>query len=112
MTVDAMQFCLVPPGGFVMSENDNREDISAILDYACWMARFPVTNAQFGFFVRDEGYVNKAFWEEAVREGVWKEVEQFLILLFLVLFSSWRLLLVRDGTGEERNTLVRDGTLW
>ena len=54
-TLDKMQFCLVPAGDFVMSENDNPKEICPHLQYPFWMGRFPVTNAQYQFFMDDGG---------------------------------------------------------
>jgi formylglycine-generating enzyme required for sulfatase activity len=50
MTVDAMQFCYVPPGPFWMGE-DEEEHLNEHLDYEYWIARYPVTVAQFRIFV-------------------------------------------------------------
>ncbi|MBL9175225.1 MAG: SUMF1/EgtB/PvdO family nonheme iron enzyme [Verrucomicrobiales bacterium] len=38
-----------------------------------WIARHPVSVAQFGRFVADKGYQTRAWWVEAERAGVWKD---------------------------------------
>jgi formylglycine-generating enzyme required for sulfatase activity len=72
---DAMQFCLVPAGEFWLGSGDDDElaygDEKAQggpqrfdLDYDFWMARYPVTNAQFERFVKDRertGYPTRDF---------------------------------------------------
>ncbi len=72
-TLDKMEFCLVPGGDFVMSEKDDAKEICTCLQNPFWMGRFPVTNAQYRFFVDAGGYAEEKFWDEAVRHGVWKE---------------------------------------
>ncbi len=37
------------------------------------LARYPVTNAQFRFFVEDGGYSNPNYWQLAIAAGRWKE---------------------------------------
>ncbi len=88
--VDAMQFCYVPTGPFVMgaSKQETRlkhpltgETLVAPPDpraYGAegpvhiqnipsgyWMARYPITNAQFDAFVKDGGYKNSDVWTKA-----------------------------------------------
>ena len=72
-TLDKMEFCLVPGGDFVMSENDDPKEICSHLKYPFWMGRFPVTNAQYRLFMDAGGYAEERFWEEAVRNEVWKD---------------------------------------
>ena len=51
MTLDGMQFCLVPPGPFMMGDDnagaDEKPEHSVDLDYPYFMSRFPVTVAQW-----------------------------------------------------------------
>lgn len=63
--VDAMQFCLVPAGPFWMGspgkDNLGYKDekpfhLNEHLKYDYWMARYPVTVAQFREFVQDSGH--------------------------------------------------------
>jgi formylglycine-generating enzyme required for sulfatase activity len=72
MTVDAMQFCLVPGGPFRMGE-DKSLHTNEYLTGDTWLGRYPVTNAQFAAFVDDHGYDNEAFWREAAKAGRWKK---------------------------------------
>ncbi len=37
------------------------------------MGRFPVTNAQFRFFMDAGGYADEKYWEEAIREKIWND---------------------------------------
>lgn len=54
-SVDAMQFCLVPAGAFVMgsakddkaADTDEKPQHRCEIDYPLWMARFPITRAQW-----------------------------------------------------------------
>ncbi len=73
MTLDKMEFCLVPGGDFVMSANDNPKEICPHLRYPFWMGRFTVANAQYQLFMDDGGYAEERFWEEASRQEVWKD---------------------------------------
>jgi formylglycine-generating enzyme required for sulfatase activity len=38
-----------------------------------WVGKYPITNAQFGQFVQAEGYDNKDFWQEAIKEKYWSK---------------------------------------
>jgi formylglycine-generating enzyme required for sulfatase activity len=91
MTVDGMQFCLVPGGPFRMGEGDNRHT-NAHLTADYWLGRYPVTNAQFMTFVDDGGYDNRNFWGEAEKAQVWRKS------------------IVKDWFGDER-TRPRDYSL-
>ncbi len=64
--IDAMHFCLVPGGPFMMG-SDKKEDKNAhgdespkhenkVLDQDVWLARFPTTVAQYRVFVDESGY--------------------------------------------------------
>ena len=59
MTLDGMQFCLVPPGPFVMGGDDARADEkpehTVDLDYPYFMSRFPVTVAQWRELIKLTG---------------------------------------------------------
>ncbi len=48
--------------------------------YAYWIGRYPVTNAQFGEFVREGGYGEARYWGEAQAAGYWS----------LGVFKGWR----------------------
>ena len=49
------------------------EKIETTLEQPFAMARYPVTNAQFRYFVEDGGYQNPAYWELAIAAGRWKD---------------------------------------
>ncbi len=51
----AIEFCYVPPGPFVMGE-DQEEHTNQMLNYGYWLARYPVTVAQWRVFVRTSGH--------------------------------------------------------
>ena len=86
MTSDAMRFCLVPPGPFLMGSEPadsgayddekcgEQEWLEQGFDipYAYWIGQHPVTNAQFGEFINDNGYTNPKWWGQAIHAGVWK----------------------------------------
>ena len=73
MTLEKMEFCLVPGGDFVMSEKDDEKEICRHLKHPFWMGRFPVSNAQYKAFTDAGGYAEKKYWTEAVKDGVWKD---------------------------------------
>lgn len=67
LSIDAMPFCLVPAGVFAQGDRGERFD----LPYSYWVARFPVTNAQFRLFMAAGGYQEERFWPEAARVDFW-----------------------------------------
>ena len=67
-----MEFCYVPPGAFVMGEGNSRHRNES-LDYGYWLGRYPVTVAQFQWFVDQGGYRQAEHWAEAIREGFWQK---------------------------------------
>jgi len=67
-------FCHIPKGKFMMGskEGEGHEDKSEYPQFAYeikqpyYMTRYPITNAQFDLFVKDEnGYQNNKWWTEA-----------------------------------------------
>lgn len=82
MTIEGMQFCSVPAGPFLMGSpdkdekafDDERPSHRLELPYDYWMARYPVTNAQFRAFVEAGGYYERRYWTEA--GWTWREKEQ------------------------------------
>ncbi|MGE0087580.1 MAG: SUMF1/EgtB/PvdO family nonheme iron enzyme [Desulfococcaceae bacterium] len=72
LTLEAMQFCRVPVGNFLMGDGEERHE-NTCLHYDFWMGRFPVTNAQYNIFVQYGGYREEKYWTEAVKEGFWKQ---------------------------------------
>jgi formylglycine-generating enzyme required for sulfatase activity len=55
-----MQFCYVPGGPFWMGSEENEDEkplhLNKCVDYGYWIARYPVTGAQFKAFVEASGY--------------------------------------------------------
>jgi formylglycine-generating enzyme required for sulfatase activity len=70
-TVDKMQFCHVPGGAFYMGDGSN-EHRNETLNKGYWIARFPVTNAQYNAFVEAGGYQQEIYWQEAKEKQVWR----------------------------------------
>ena len=78
--IEHMEFCFVPAGPFLMGsepENDKeafeRETPQHQVDLsAYYISRYPVTQAQYKFFVDDDGYGNPEFWAEAIADHFWK----------------------------------------
>jgi len=65
-------FVRIPAGPFVMAEDAKEQQLEIPYDY--WMARYPVTIAQFGAFVTAEGYENDGWWTPTGwcwRRGEW-----------------------------------------
>ena len=88
-----LQWCLVPPGAFRMGSRKDDDDAyddekpqhEQNVPHPYWIARYPVTNAQFQAFVDDPaGYPGAEWW---TRAGL-----------------SWR----KDRTGPERRGGVYD----
>ncbi len=71
MELDAMHFCCVPAGDFIMGEGKEEHQQTG-LDYDYWLGRFPVTQAQYGVFVAEGGYGQKEWWAEAIAANVWE----------------------------------------
>ena len=59
MTLDAMQFCWVPAGRFVMGseegDGDEKPQHKVDIAYDYWLARYPVTVAQWREYVAASG---------------------------------------------------------
>jgi formylglycine-generating enzyme required for sulfatase activity len=70
MTIAEMEFCYLPAGPFLRTDKENSQ---ADLPYAYWLARYPVTNAQFAEFVAADGYKQASFWTEAKEAGYWQK---------------------------------------
>jgi formylglycine-generating enzyme required for sulfatase activity len=71
MTLEHMEFCLVPGGGFYMGDGKDRH-LNTYLTYDFWMSRHPVTHAQYAEFVKAGGYGEGQYWKEAETAGLWK----------------------------------------
>jgi formylglycine-generating enzyme required for sulfatase activity len=50
---DFLGFVRIPAGSFVMGEGKEEQTLEIAYDY--WLARYPVTVAQFRDFVKDRG---------------------------------------------------------
>lgn len=74
MTVDAMQFCFVPRGDFIMGEGQEKdsEHINKTLNYDYWISQHPITNAQFATFIEADGYRERRYWAEAEAALIWQ----------------------------------------
>ena len=85
-TIDQMEFCLVPAGPFLMGskkgdgpgedplayeDEEPQHTFDIADDY--WLARYPLTNAQYDLFVKADGYANPAYWTEAATHGYWQD---------------------------------------
>ena len=85
-TIDQMEFCLVPAGPFLMGskkgdgpgedplayeDEEPQHTFDIADDY--WLARYPLTNAQYDLFVKADGYANPAYWTEAAAHGYWQD---------------------------------------
>jgi len=68
--IEKMEFCFVPAGPFWMGEGDD-EHSNDSLGYHYWVARYPITNAQFLSFVKAGGYREQRYWTEARNAEVW-----------------------------------------
>lgn len=94
MTIDEMQFCAIPVGPFIMGSNDDDELAydnekprhQVDIEYNYWLARYPVTVAQWCEFVETSGHqptdqdslqypsnrpVHSVTWPEAVKFCEW-----------------------------------------
>lgn len=69
--VGTMEFCYVPSGPFVMGDGSRSYDNESLTN-GYWIAKYPVTVAQYDWFVRDGGYSRGEFWAEAQQRGFWK----------------------------------------
>jgi len=74
-----MVWCEVPAGPFLMGSRDDpmaygdeQPQHLQEMPYAYWMARYPVTNAQFDAFVAAGGYAQARYWPEAEAAGHWQ----------------------------------------
>jgi len=75
-TLDGIEFCLVPGGGFWMGGREYDDEkpmrLNTYLGGDYWIGRFPVANAQFAAFVSEGGYAERRYWQEAESAGVWR----------------------------------------
>lgn len=69
MGLEGMEFCYVLASDFAIGDMAEPH----ALDYPYWIARFPITNAQFQPFVTANGYAEPQYWAEAIRADFWKK---------------------------------------
>jgi formylglycine-generating enzyme required for sulfatase activity len=67
----SIQFCHVPSGPFQMGAAEEKH-LNDSLDYDYYIARYPITVAQFRVFVMAGGYGEARYWSEARAEGAWR----------------------------------------
>jgi formylglycine-generating enzyme required for sulfatase activity len=77
LDIDHMQFCYIPGGPFFMSIDEGQLDEKPLYElnirYGYWLARYPVSQAQYGAFVADDGCGQSEYWPEEIRTSEWKE---------------------------------------
>ncbi len=61
--------CPIPAGKFRMGEG--KEQFPHEIKQEFYMARYPITNAQFKLFVEADGYKTEAYWQAAKQAGYW-----------------------------------------
>jgi formylglycine-generating enzyme required for sulfatase activity len=78
-TALGMQFCFVPAGPFILGSqadplawDGEAPEQTHELSYGYWMARYPVSNAQFREFADDGAYREAELWPEAAQARVWR----------------------------------------
>ncbi len=61
-----MEWCFVPAGQFTMgsNENGNEKPIHSLILTDYYLARYPVTNIQYGLFVNENGYGDPQWWTD------------------------------------------------
>jgi len=70
MTVAKMIFCRIPAGEFIMGEGKEQHKVT-LPEY--FISQYPITNAQFDYFVKAQGYQQEKYWGEAKQNGYWSE---------------------------------------
>jgi formylglycine-generating enzyme required for sulfatase activity len=88
-TLDGMQFCFVPAGEFIMGEDKDAHSVQ--LEQPYWMARFPVTVAQWQEYLQrsntpDDAGSMKGHRNHPVTNVSWHDARHFCDYLTLV----WR----------------------
>ena len=89
LELDAMSFCYVPAGAFMMGSEDKDGEAlywekpchQQTIPYWYWIGQYAVTNGQYAQFVEAGGYGNRAYWSdvgwsEKEAEG-WVNRDQF-----------------------------------
>jgi formylglycine-generating enzyme required for sulfatase activity len=75
--LEQMEFCYVPPGPFWMGSEESFEDgysqhLNDRLNYGYWIARCPVTIAQFRAFVQDQDNQSPEYRVRGLDERSWR----------------------------------------
>jgi len=102
MTVDAMQFCAVPPGLFWLGSDEEESEQPACrfeINYGYWLARYPVTVAQWREFVTASGHQPKR--KESLDDPLNRPV-RYVTWYEAVEFCDW--LTERIANNELRGT--------
>ncbi len=73
MTIEGMLVCYVPAGLFWIGGSEGRDQWPHYrLNLAAfWIGQHPVSQAQYDFFVQDNGYTDERWWGEALVAGYW-----------------------------------------
>lgn len=63
-TLLKMEWCWIPGGAFRMGskEYDDEKPAREVRVKGFWLARYPVTNAQYQLFIEASGYQNQRWW--------------------------------------------------
>ncbi len=83
LNCDQMLFCNIPAGPFWMGATGDDPEApkseqplhEVDIPYDFWLAKYPVTNAQYLQFVVQDGYRNPDYWQIAIEKGYWEEGE-------------------------------------
>jgi formylglycine-generating enzyme required for sulfatase activity len=67
-----MEFCYVPARPFRVGEG-KKGQVNRSLSQGYWIGRYPITVAQYGWFVREGGYRQRELWGEAEVDECWRE---------------------------------------
>jgi formylglycine-generating enzyme required for sulfatase activity/GTPase SAR1 family protein len=79
ITIEGMLLCFVSGGACAIGVD--RKDTKIYDDAApksdvkisdFWISYFPITQAQFAYFVKSEGYATENYWKEAKEAGYWE----------------------------------------
>jgi formylglycine-generating enzyme required for sulfatase activity len=123
MMIDAMHFCYVPPGPFIMGSDAtdpeafidekcdeiafNRDGIT--IPYGYLIGQHLITNAQYQAFITDDGYANPAWWAVAIADGVWQNgllTKRYNTVPSDAITLEQKDKAYREGRSEERQVLI------
>jgi formylglycine-generating enzyme required for sulfatase activity len=65
----------IPAGEFLMGSDESSDEQPPHTVYLdeYYIARYPVTNAEFDKFVQADGYCDARYWAQAISDGWWKD---------------------------------------